>query len=336
MSTQLSNEPGVKSSAASNRTGYRSFTLGSFSFSRDEYFVQVSWPAKGQVLTHTVSADAFLRAMMRDVAWGFFYGWVNFDDVVGTRNLYGKVELYAGRYNPAYSAKGLDLTETFESPQIMATFKAILDDWTNAGFDPFAAPAETGKEWVGNKNGHNREAIERQRQACKRMPGLPGDADLRSDANGFPINRAFADVPQTAPEVHAEAGFEDEVHAINLFAYLSRSDVTWNPSVSSVCGRSLCCPTTEEYILPIKHGNDRVEWFVQLSDEIDWIIEDKQTGAPRAKVKMKAGDVAAMPADIRHQGFARKRSMLLVWENATPGLPDMYENGELKPYPIEF
>jgi hypothetical protein len=25
-----------------------------------------------------------------------------------------------------------------------------------------------------------------------------------------------------------------------------------------------------------------------------------------------------------------------VWENATPGLPEMYESGKLKPYPIEF
>jgi len=24
-----------------------------------------------------------------------------------------------------------------------------------------------------------------------------------------------------------------------------------------------------------------------------------------------------------------------VWENATPGLPEMYETGKLKPYPIE-
>ena len=34
--------------------------------------------------------------------------------------------------------------------------------------------------------------------------------------------------------------------------------------------------------------------------------------------------------------FSRKRSMLLVWENATPELPDMYETGKLKPYPVEF
>ena len=51
---------------------------------------------------------------------------------------------------------------------------------------------------------------------------------------------------------------------------------------------------------------------------------------------MKAGDVSAMPADIRHQGFSRKRSMLLVWENATPNLPELYETGQLKPWPVEF
>ena len=333
---QAASSVDVKASPASNQTGYRSFQLGSFAFSRDEYFVHISWQANGQKLSHTISADAFLRAMMRDVAWGFFYGWVNFDPVIGTRNLYGKVEFYAGKYHPSYKAKGLDLTETFDSREIMATFKAILDDWTNEGFDPFAAPDETGKGWLGKKNGNNRAAIERQRQTCKRMPGLPGDAELRADENGYPVNRAFADVPQDEPQIKAEPGFENEVHAFNLFKYLSRSDVTWNPSVSSVLERSLCCPTTEEYILPIKHGNDRVEWFVQLSDEIEWEIENKNTGAPRAKVIMKAGDVAAMPADIRHQGYSKKRSMLLVWENATPELPQLYESGKLKPYPVEF
>ena len=48
---------------------------------------------------------------------------------------------------------------------------------------------------------------------------------------------------------------------------------------------------------------------------------------------MKPGDVAAMPADIRHQGFSPKRAMLLVWENATPGLADRYDAGELSPLP---
>ena len=89
-------------------------------------------------------------------------------------------------------------------------------------------------------------------------------------------------------------------------------------------------------VLPVFHGNDRVEWFLQLSDEIVWDIGDKNTGAPRARITMRAGDICAMPADIRHQGYSTKRSMLLVWENATPNLPKRYESGELPPYPIQI
>ena len=188
--------------------------------------------------------------------------------MLGTRNRYGSVELYAGRYNDSYHDSGLDYVETFETPHILDTFKAALRDWTNAGFDPFAAPAETGTTVFGKKNGDNIAAIERSRETCRRMPGLPNDTSLRSDENGYAINRAFADVDQDEPEVQAEPGFENEVHAMNLFKYLSRSDVTWNPSVVSVCRNSLFCPTTEEHMLPIIHGNDRVEWFIQLSDQI--------------------------------------------------------------------
>lgn len=329
-------EISVNASEPSANTGYRCFQIGGFKFTRDEYFVTIEWTAKAQHMSHKISADAFLRALMRDVAWGFFYCQVNFDHVFGTTNLYGQVEMYAGTFNPAFKEKGLDLLETFDSPVLMANFKAMLEDWTNAGFDPFAAPDETGQAWVGPKNGSNLAAIERERVVAKRHPGLPGDISLRSDDNGYPINRAFADVEQSEPEIHAEPGFEDQVSAFNLFAYLSRSDVTWNPSVTSICKNSLYCPTTEEYILPIKHGNDRVEWFIQISDEIYWEVEDKKTGKMRAKVNMKAGDVASMPADIRHQGFSKKRSMLLVWENTNTDLPGMFASGELPPYPIEF
>ena len=168
------------------------------------------------------------------------------------------------------------------------------------------------------------------------MVAAPGDEPVRTDENGFPVNRHFRDVSQDKPQVLAEPGFEDEVVSFNLFAYLSRSDVTWNPSVVSVCKASLYCPTTEEYILPVIHGNDRVEWFVQLSDEIQWEVEDRETGALRARVTMRAGDVAAMPADIRHRGFSPKRSMLLVWENASPELPALYASGQMPPAPVQF
>lgn len=313
-----------------NAHGYREFTLGEFHFSRDEYFVYVKWPTG----SHVMSADAFLRALQRDVAWNFFYGIVNFDGVVGTVNHYGNVDLFAGRYNDAYRKAEMDHVENYPHDLIKATFEQMLADWTNATFDPFASPEETGTAF-GDKNGDNVRAVTRHRVTAKRMVSCDGDEPLRTDAT-HPINRMFADVGQDAPEIYPEPGFESEVKSFNLFAYLSRSDVTWNPSVVSVCKDSLYCPTTEEYILPIIHGNDRVEWFVQLSDEIYWAVEDRDTGAARSRVVMKPGDVAAMPANIRHQGYAPKRSMLLVWENADPALPALLASGALPSQPIDF
>jgi len=314
-----------------NEFGYRGFTIGEVEFTRNEYFVYITWPTG----RHVMSADAFLKALQRDVAWDFFYGIVNFDGVLGTVNHYGTVDLFAGRYNDAYRKAELDHLENFSTELIRETFKQMLDDWTNEGFDPFASPTETGSAF-GPKRGNNRRAITRHRVTAQRMVGVPGDEQIRSDESGFPINRQFADVPQDEPEVHAEPGFEEEVAAFNLFAYLSRSDVTWNPSVVSACKFSLTCPTTEEYILPIIHGNDRVEWFIQLSDEIWWNVEDRDSGVARANVVMRPGDVASMPADIRHQGYAPKRSMLLVWENADPKLPELLSSGKLPPVAVNF
>ena len=314
-----------------NDAGYQGFEIGGFQFRRDEYFAYIHYP-KGD---HQMSVDAFLRALQRDVAWNFFYGLVNFDHLFGTFNHYGSVDVFMGRFNESYRATGLDYNETFEAEPLMKTFRAMLDDFTNEGFDPFAAPGETGTPF-GQKRGNNHRAVTRQRVEAKRMVGVPGDTPKRTDANGYPVNRHFADVGQEEPEVQAEPGFEGEVAAFNLFAYLSRSDVTWNPSVSSVVKDSLMCPTSEEYVLPILHGNDRIEWFVQLSDQITWDVQDKNTGQPRARVTMKAGDVAAMPADIRHQGYSPKRSMLLVWENASGELPRLIAEGKAPNSPAGF
>ncbi|HEU0171232.1 MAG TPA: hypothetical protein VFR26_07270 [Acidimicrobiales bacterium] len=321
----------VATSTEPNEHGYRSFHLGGFTFSRDEHFAHIEWPTG----RHVMSVETFLKALMRDVAWNFFYGIVNFDAVIGTMNHYGDVDLFAGRYNDAYRKAELDHQENFPHDEIITTFKAMLADWTNDGYDPFAAPQETGSPF-GEKRGDNLGAITRTRVTAARMVGVPGDEPLRSDETGHPVNRMFADVDQDEPTIEAEPGYEGEVASFNLFAYLSRSDVTWNPSVVSVCKDSLYCPTTEEFILPIIHGNDRVEWFVQLSDEIQWKVEDRETGAPRANVVMKPGDVAAMPADIRHQGYSPKRAMLLVWENGSPALPDLIAQGKAPKTAVQF
>jgi hypothetical protein len=320
-----------QSNNKTNQYGYREFSLGEFIFTRDEYFAYVTWPTGH----HVMSVDGFLRSLQRDVAWQFFYGIVNFDGVIGTVNHYGTVDLFAGRYNDAYRKAELDHLENFPTEEIKGLFESMLDNWTNSTFDPFASPTETGSAF-GPKNGDNTPAVTRRRVTAQRMVGVPGDEALRSDDTGHRINRHFKDVPQDEPQIQAEPGFEGEVCAFNLFAYLSRSDVTWNPSVVTACKESLYCPTTEEYILPIIHGNDRVEWFVQLSDEIYWHVEDRDAGTARAKVVMKPGDVASMPADIRHQGYAPKRAMLLVWENASGELPALIAGGNLPSYPVEF
>ncbi len=314
-----------------NASGYQDFSVGGFTFSRDEYFVTITWPTG----SHQMDIGQWLRCVQRDVAWGFFYGIVNFDEVIGTMNHYGNVDMFAGRFNEAYRRAEVDYNENFDHDELMGCFTSMLSDWTNEGYDPFAAPMETGSAY-GPSRGDNDPAVTRKRVVAERMVSVPGDEPIRSDESGFPINRGFADVPQDEPVVSAEPGYEDQVCSFNLFAYLSRSDVTWNPSVVSACKESLYCPTTEEFILPVIHGNDRVEWFVQLSDEIQWDVEDRDTGAKRARVVMKAGDVAAMPADIRHQGYAPKRSMLLVWENGSPRIPEMIANGEAPVHPVAF
>ena len=314
-----------------NTNGYQSFEAGSFSFKRDEYFARIAWPNG----SHVIPIDYFLRALMRDIAWGFFYGTVNFDGVFGTTNHYGEVTMFSGLYNDAFKATGRDFSERFRSDDLMAIFKQMISDWTNTGYDPFAAPMETGNPW-GRKNGYNNEAVERERVTAKRMVGLPDDIPVRTDDNGYPVNRMFADVPQDEPTVEIEPGFENEVSAYNLFAYLSRSDVTWNPSVCSVVKESLFCPTSEEFILPVDHGNDRCEWFIVLTDEIVWDVKDKETAKNRARVIMKAGDIACMPADIRHTGYADKRAMLLVWENASNKIPELIQKGEAPVVPVKF
>lgn len=317
--------------AAPNSDGYRGFRLGAFSFERDQYFVRISW----QGTTHTMTADAFLQALQRDIAYDFFYSIVNFDEVFGTINHYGTVEMFGGIYNESFRSAGLAHVEEFPTGVIRDVFRAMLDDWTNESFDPFVSPRETGSAF-GPKRGRNPVVLERRPLVVKRMVGMPGDPPLRSDDNGFPVNQPFADIDQSEPEVITEPGFEGQLGAFNLYAYLSRCHVTWNPSTVSVCRDSLFCPTTEEFLHPLIHGNDRPEWLIQLSDEVQWMVEDRDSGGIRAQLNMKPGDVAALPADVRHRGYCPRRSMLLVWENNSSELPGLIAAGKVQTKPVAF
>jgi hypothetical protein len=271
-------------------------------------------------MDHKIDIDAFLRPLQRDIAWGFFYGMVKFDDIFGTINHYGTVEVFGGKYHKALKQNGLWHAEELQREEVEKLFTQILEDWVPADFDPFAAPRETGSA-VGPKREGNPSAIHRKRIVTTRM----AKQEDRRDPD-YPINVAFKGMEFKSGEMHIKSGHEQKFGLLNLYEYLSRSDVTWNPSITSVLEHSLFCPTTEEHRLPVKHGNDRVEWFIQLNGKIDWEVCD-QNGELKAYVQMRPGDVCAMPSDIQHQGFAPERSMLLVWENADPQMPEKIRSG---------
>src|SRR5260370_27037063 len=133
-----------------DQLGYRLFAWGGFKFERDEYFAHINWPGG----SHTMSVETLLRALIRDLAWNFFYGMVNFDHVFGTTNHYGNVDVFAGLYNAGYRSQHKHYVENFKSEDALAVFRALMEAWTTEGFDPFPAPAETSPAF-GPHSGDN-------------------------------------------------------------------------------------------------------------------------------------------------------------------------------------
>ncbi len=226
--------------------------------------------------------DRFLRAMVRDIGWGFFYGWIFFDDVFGTQNHYGTVDIYAGTYNSGHKAKGVDLLETFNAEDVKKAFETISQDWISEGYDPLRAPLETGHP-EGPKGAPRKDPLVRGFTPAKRMLGprgrQPGPLRQHRPSDQPRLCRSRSSTSRIS---RPKPGFEGELHAINLFDHIARSDVTWNPSVTAVTKASICCVTSEEHMLPVIHGNDRNEWFIQLTDEIHWQISRTRIPAIRA------------------------------------------------------
>jgi hypothetical protein len=118
---------------------YQEFQLGGFHFSRDDYFAHIFFPtASGKPMDHKIDIDAFLRPLQRDIAWSFFYGMVKFDDVFGTINHYGTVEVFGGKYHKALKQNGLWHAEELQRGEVEKLFTQILEDWVPADFDPLA------------------------------------------------------------------------------------------------------------------------------------------------------------------------------------------------------
>jgi mannose-6-phosphate isomerase-like protein (cupin superfamily) len=312
-------------SGKANDLGYKTFRLGQYTFERNAYFCVVHYPG-GE---YHMPVGEFLRAVQRDIGWNFFYGMVKFDQVFGSFNFYDKgVDLFLGKYNDAWQKSGKAYSEMFPNERIAATFKAILEDWVPPDFNPWAAPRETGSPF-GKKRGGPHPAIFRKRIVTKTMIKEP-----RTDAT-HPVNEMFKGLTGKDGEMKIKPEYKERFGLLNLYDYLARNDVTWNPEIVSAVEYSLFCPTTEEYILPITHGNDRVEWFLLLNGQISMEIRDRDTGTLRAYMHMKPGDCCAMPADISHNLWAPERSMLLVWENGNPELPELIRLGKTPTTPLQ-
>jgi hypothetical protein len=122
-------------------TGYHTFFAGGFELRRDEYFARISWPGG----THVMPIDAFLRALMGDVAWGFFYGVVNFDSVFGTINHYGEVTVFAGRFNDGFRKQHCDHEQRFRSGALMEIFKEYWRIGPIRATTPLPRPRKPGR-----------------------------------------------------------------------------------------------------------------------------------------------------------------------------------------------
>src|SRR5713101_3955190 len=323
--TMVTQQKALVESGRANDLGYKTFRLGGYEFELNAYFTIVRYPG-GE---YHIPVGEFMRAVQRDIGWNFFYGMVKFDEVFGTFNFYEKgVDMFLGKYNDAWQKSGKHYSEMFPNEKISATFKAILEDWVPPDFNPWAAPRETGSPF-GRKRGGPHPAIFRKRIVTTTMIKTQRTDDTH------PVNEAFQDLLGKDGEMKIKPEYAERFGLLNLYEYLARNDVTWNPEIVSAVEYSLFCPTTEEYILPITHGNDRVEWFLLLNGQISMEVRDRDTGILLAYLHMKPGDCTAMPADISHNLWAPERSMLLVWENGNPQLPELIRLGETPTAPLE-
>ena len=315
-----------------NYSGYKSFEAGSFGFTRDEYFAHITWP-KG---SHIMAIDAFLRALMRDVAWGFFDGTVNFDAVFRDHQPLRHRRDVCGHLQRNLQERRV------RHPRDVSLRRALEDFQRDGlGLDErrLRSVRRTGRDRgaVGKKEWKQRrcrgpspsdgQAHGRRCRRCSAALGrkrLPGQPHVR----GTFLKTSPSSRPSPASRTKSPL-------SISTRTCPAPMSLGTHPCARS-CTKVSFAPPRKSSSCPSSTGNDRVEWFVQLSDAIIWDVKDKETGRARAKVTMRAGDVAAMPADIRHQGYAPKRSMLLVWENASLKIPELIQKGEAPVVPVKF
>ena len=222
--------------------------------------------------------------------------------------------MFAGRFNDAYRKAELDHAENFETPLIRETFKAMLDDWTNAGVRPVRQP------------GRDRQAVRRQGRQQHRGRHPPP----RRRQRAWSACRATSRSAPTPPT--RSTACSPTCRRTSPRSTPSRASRTRSP-------RSTCTPTSAAATSRGTRRRQRVQGQPVLPDHRGVhpagvprqrpcrVVRAAQrrdragtcrtaTPAPRAKVTMKAGDVAAMPGDIRHQGYCP--SARCCWCGRTP------------------
>ena len=121
--------------------GYRKFRSAASASTATRTSSTSRWP-KG---SHTIEIDRFLRAMVRDIGWGFFYGWIFFDDIFGTQNHYGTVDIFAGTYSKGHQDQGPRLPRDVHRRD---GARRVRDDLASTGSTRAttrcSAPLETG------------------------------------------------------------------------------------------------------------------------------------------------------------------------------------------------
>ena len=134
-----------KANDSANKLGYR------LSRSADSLSSATSTSRTSAGRRHVIRCRSrlFLRALMRDRGVELLLRHGELRRVFGTTNHYGTVDVFAGLYNERLSqAEHASYVENFKSDDVKAMFEAMLADWTNEGFDPFAAPR-------GNRQRHS-------------------------------------------------------------------------------------------------------------------------------------------------------------------------------------
>ena len=166
----------------------------------------------------------------------------------------------------------------------------MLGDWTNEGYDPFAAPVETGAPGPQARREHAEPSSARASPpsawwACPATCRCAPTCGHRSTARS-PTCRRTSRWSTPSPASRRQS-------APSTCSPISRARTSPGTRPSHGGPREPLLSDHRGVHPAGLHGNDRVEWFIQLTDEIVWDVADKKTGEPRARVTMRAGDVAA-------------------------------------------